>query len=285
MQTRVQHVVTEACTWTLFFLISAGLGYPSLNRYDPRKLLPDASTYAQLATAGPTTVESHLRFRVLVPFFARGVLKISSGHTGTWDPLIFSFLVVNACFVTTTAYLLVKIGTRLLNDRSVALLGATLYLLNFAIANLQLAALVDSAEACLLMAVIASMFYGRWGLLPLWGILGTLAKESFIPFSIVMAVSWWITSRNRKSRHAVTSITAMVITEAVVMTVMQSAVSGHTVWPWNFALSMNSPTNYGRNLARIPLSTEIRGTSLCGFYPWDLRELSGCRVPGSRLRG
>src|SRR5579864_2130812 len=192
-----RRLLIELSTWALFFLISAGLGYPALNRYDPRKLLPDAAIYAQLATVGPSTVDSHLRFRVLVPFLARGVLKISAGHTGTWDPLIFSFLVVNACFVATTAYLLLRVVTRLLGNGSVALLAATLYLLNFAIANLQLAALVDSAEAGLLMAIIASMFYDRWGFLPLWGFLGTLAKESFVPFSVVMALSWWFASQRK----------------------------------------------------------------------------------------
>jgi hypothetical protein len=246
---RPRRFLREASTWFLFFLISAGLGYPALNRYDPRKQLPDAAIYAQLATAGPSAVESHLRFRVLVPFLARGVLRICAGYTGTWDPLILSFLLVNACFVATTAYLLLRVGTRLLDSRSVPLLGAALYLLNFAIANLHLAALVDSAEACLLMAIVASMFYGRWGLLPLWGILGTLAKESFVPFSIVMAISWWFASEQRRSRHVLISTAAMVFAEIATLVGLQSILSGHIVWPWNFALSMNSPTNYGTNLA------------------------------------
>jgi len=246
---RTRRFLVEASTWALFFLISAGLGYPGLNRYDPRKLLPDAAAYAQMATVGPAGVQSHLRFRVLGPFLSRWVWTVSNGRTGSWDPLIFSFLAVNACFVATTSYLLLRVGTPLLGNRAMALLGATLYLLNFAIANLHLAALVDSAEACLLMAIVASMFYGRWGVLPLWGVLGTLAKESFVPFSVVMALSWLFASRDRKLRYAVTSITAMVVAEAVTLMVLQSAISGHTVWPWNFALSMNSPTNYGINLA------------------------------------
>jgi hypothetical protein len=27
--------------WVVFFLIGFGLGYPALNRYDPRKAIPD----------------------------------------------------------------------------------------------------------------------------------------------------------------------------------------------------------------------------------------------------
>jgi hypothetical protein len=232
----------------LFFLISAGLGYPTLNRYDPRKSLPDAAVYSQLATAGPSAVEGHLRFRVLVPLLTRQVMEIAAGHTGTWDSVMFSFLLVNASFVATTAYLTLRLGEKFLQSRSVALLGATLYLLNFAVANLQLAALVDAAEACLLMAVVASMFYGTSILLPLWGIVGTLAKESFVPFSIVMALGWWFSSGERRSRRALFCVLAMIAAEVVTLTALQSRISGRTVLPWNFAASMKSPTNYGMNL-------------------------------------
>lgn len=31
------------CLWGLLFVISAGLGYPTLNRYDPRMAVPDAA--------------------------------------------------------------------------------------------------------------------------------------------------------------------------------------------------------------------------------------------------
>ena len=244
----MQRILADTCTWTLFFLISAGLGYPTLNRYDPRKSLPDAAVYAQMASSGTSPVEGHLRFRVLVPRLAHEVMKVVGRHTRTWDPLMFSFLVVNSCFVATTAFLTLRLGLTMLGSRSVALLGATLYLLNFAIANLQLAALVDAAEACLLMAIVASMSCEVWRLLPLCGIVGALAKESFVPFSIVMAVTWWLATGERRSRSALLSIVAMAIVEIVTVAVLQSTISGHPVWPWAFAESMNSPTSYASNL-------------------------------------
>ena len=84
---------------------------------------------------------------------------------------------------------------------SVALFASALYLLNFAISNAHLAALVDSGEALFLMAIVVSMFYERWLLLSGIGVLGALTKESFIPFSILMAVTWWtLSSRPRISR-------------------------------------------------------------------------------------
>ena len=148
----------ETSRLATFVLICFGLGYPTLNRYDPRQLLPDAAKYAHLAQDGPGSVDSPFRFRVLVPNLARAVESIAKGHTGSWDPLLFGFLVVNSIFAATTAYLISVIGELLLGSYSAALLASALYLLNFAISNAQLAALVDSGEALFLMAVVASMF-------------------------------------------------------------------------------------------------------------------------------
>jgi hypothetical protein len=241
----LRRTASEVPLWTLFFSIAAGLGYPTLNRYDPRKQLPDAFVYSQLAVSGPSQIHDHFRFRILVPWLARCVDTVAQGHTGSWDPLMFSFLLVNAAFVATTAYLLYGCGITLLS-RSVALLGATLYLLNFAIANLQLAALVDAAEACALMALIAAMFYERWFLLPVIGAVGTLAKESFVPFSIIMTITWWSTAR--RSRAKVVWIVALVIVDLLTMIRLQSSILGHMVSPWSFLANMSSETNYGTNL-------------------------------------
>src|SRR5712692_4331349 len=96
--------------WATFVLICFGLGYPTLNRYDPRHLLPDSAAYAQLAQDGPGAVASPFRFRVLVPYLSRQVFLLARGHTGTWNPLLFGFLVVNSIFVATTAYLISLVG-------------------------------------------------------------------------------------------------------------------------------------------------------------------------------
>jgi len=233
--------------WSLLFLISAGLGYPTLNRYDPRVAVPDAAIYSHIAIGGPSTVNTPLQFRVLVPYMARAVFFAARNHTGSWDPLMFSFLVVNAFLVATTASLLWRIGQRIVSETSGALLAACLYLLNFAIANVHLAALVDSAEACLLMAVIASLFSKNWYLLPLWGVLGALAKESFIPFSISMLLGWWIGSCERSRRLAIW-IATVAGAEVSTFVIVHWAVSGHPVSPWAVAASMQSPTPYLNNL-------------------------------------
>jgi len=240
-------LLREVCLWTLLSLICAGLGYPTLNRYDPRVAVPDAAIYAQVAVNGSFVVNTPLRFRVLVPYVARAVSVLVRNHTGSWDPLMFSFLVVNAIFVATTAHLLWRIGQTIVTETSVALLAACLYLLNFAISNVHLAALVDAAEACLLMAIIASVYYKRWYLLPLWGVLGALAKESFIPFSMAMLLAWWIASRER-SRGVAIWIAIVAGAELATFVILHWAVMGHAIAPWTAAATMQSPTPYLSNL-------------------------------------
>jgi len=247
--TGVRTRLSRLLLWAIFVLICFGLGYPTLNRYDPRQLLPDAAKYANLAQDGPASVDSPFRFRVLLPYLARFVASIAKGHTGTWDPLLFGFLVVNSIFVATTVYVISVIGEALLESYSAALLAATLYLLNFAISNAQLAALVDSGEALFLMAVVACMFRGRWMLLPLFGVLGALTKESFVPFSILMVLTWWTLSPEigpRRSRNLI-YVCAMIAAEIIAVITLQSMISQHLVWPWNFVFALNSHANYAAN--------------------------------------
>ncbi len=240
-------LLRDVCLWGLLFLICAGLGYPTLNRYDPRVAVPDAATYAQVAVKGPSAVNTPLRFRVLVPYMARAVFVVVRNRTGSWDPLMFSFLVVNSLFVATTAFLLLRVAQEILGETSVALLATCLYLLNFAVANVHLAALVDAAEACLLMAVVATMFHKRWYLLPLWGMLGALAKESIVPFSIAMLLGWWIASQE-KSRRLAIWLSIVAGAELATFVILHWAVTGHAVSPWTAAASMKSPTGYLSNL-------------------------------------
>ena len=89
----------------------------------------------QLAQEGPRAVASPFRFRILAPALAHAVGALAKNHTGTWDPLLFGFLVANSIFVATTAYLISVIGESLLADSSTALFAAALYLLNFAVSN------------------------------------------------------------------------------------------------------------------------------------------------------
>jgi len=248
------HAGRKCLIWLVLFLICLGLGYPTLNRYDLRTAVPDAGVYAKLATDGPEAVENHFRFRVLIPFLVRPVYAAARGHVGSWDALSTGFLVVNSAFVASTAFLLLEIGFCQLGNFAVVFVGAMLYLLNFAVPNAQLAGLVDGGEGFFMLAIVASLFFRRWWLLPWVGILGALTKESFVPFSITLAATWWVVSERGHENGSSTDrlrtggwVLGMILAEMAAVTILQSSVSGHLIWPWSFALGLNSHSNYARN--------------------------------------
>jgi hypothetical protein len=110
-----------------------------------------------------------------------------------------ALLIANAIFCATTACLLVSVAIRLTGNIAVSLLAACLYLLNFAIANLQLAGMIDAGEAFFMMALTWSLLFDRWWLLPVYGLFGALAKETFVPLASVFTLGWWLSSQRNAS--------------------------------------------------------------------------------------
>ena len=160
--------------------------------------MSDASKYYAIVTGADTSAFKDLfRCRVLVPFVARPFYWLAQNYLPTWNAGFFALLMANALFCATTACFIVSIGNKLFGDFATALLAATLYLLSFAIHNLQLSGLIDAGEACFMAAVVWSLINDKWWLLPLWGLLGALAKETFVPFSCIVAFIWWLTERRQ----------------------------------------------------------------------------------------
>ena len=95
-----------------FFVMAFGLGYPTLNRYEPARVngVSDAGDYADLIVASPRAVEGKLCYRVLVPYVAKPFYWMARGWLKTWDPVYFGLLVANAFFTATTAFLLFMAG-------------------------------------------------------------------------------------------------------------------------------------------------------------------------------
>ncbi|MEK6302262.1 MAG: hypothetical protein AABO41_16250 [Acidobacteriota bacterium] len=254
----------------LFFLICFGLGYATLKRYDPRLPgnNPDSAYYYEMVTgeaqqpvflSSYASVASRYGYRILIPWVARPFYWLARGRIGTWDPVFFSLLVANSLFVAATASVLVRIGRRVTGDYSIALLAAMLYLLNFAIANFQLAGFVDSGEAFFMMLVVWCLLANRWALLPLCGVLGALAKETFVPFSVVLGVVWWIAARRRQESRVANLgwVMAMGVAGVVSMTSVQSLVSGQMVWPWRPVVLSGSPSTLLINLVHCVASHEV----------------------------
>lgn len=231
--------------WFLFVLVCAGTGYPTLNRYDPGRTagVTDSAEYYSLVVSQDFSTARSLasddsRPRILVPFVAKFFYRLANGHTRSADPVWFGLLLANALFCATTAFILVDLGTRNSGSHLIALLGATVYLLNFAVPNLLLSGLVDSGEACLMLALAWAMYTGRWFLLPLFGMVGAWAKETFVPFSAVYSLVWWLFETGptgRRASHLGWAV-AMDIIASGSLILLWSVWYSDLVFPWNIAL-------------------------------------------------
>jgi hypothetical protein len=240
--------------WLLFFLICLGLGYPALSRYDPTKIegTSDVAVYRDIVMgrqpqnavgeAGPRArlAPSENYYRVLVPYVAKPFYWLAKGRVQSFDPALLGLLMANALFTATTASLLVTVGRRLGFNYSTALLAAALYLLNFAVSNLNLVGLVDSGEGCFVMAVAWSLLTERWFLLPLWGVLGALAKETFAPLSTLFAIGWWLAEARPSQRRfsRLLWVCAMLWISGYTALIAIATVAKGWIWPWEFAGSM-----------------------------------------------
>jgi hypothetical protein len=242
--------------WSLFVIICFDLGYPTLNRYQPSRVegLSDSAIYYQMVTGTPSNrVRAEIfQGRILVPYVARPVYRLAQSRLHTWDAAYFALLVSNSLFCATTALLLVSAGLVVTKNVGTALVGGTLYLLNFAVPNLQLAGLVDSGEACFMMLLVWALLTGRWWLLPLAGIGGALAKETFVVFASVFAVVWWLRSEPRpalRSRNFA-CIPGLVLFSELTTVGIHFVNEGKVIMPWQVAAMMNSNANYLQSFLR-----------------------------------
>lgn len=246
-----------ALLFCIFFLIACGLGYPVLNRFDPRQTpgLSDVRTYASLATGtGGLDAEDmrFRRFRVLVPWLAKPFYLLARGRLATWDPVMFGLLAADSLFVAGTAVLIVVLGRSKLGASAAGLVGALLYLVNFAVPNLRLVGLVDAGEGFFLLALLWSLSEGELWALPVIAVLGALTKESFIPFSIVFTFAWWSSTwndhrpdrnddlnrtRNQLSTDAAWILTSWALSLAALIG-LQWALAGRFTSPLEFGLAL-----------------------------------------------
>lgn len=233
----------------MFVAICFGLGYPTLRRYDPRYTegMSDTWKYYAITTGGDTSAFKEMfRCRVLVPLVARPFYWFALKFVPNWNAGFFGLLMANALFCATTACFIAAIGNRLFGSLATALLGAALYLLSFNVASLQLAGLIDSGEACFLAAVVWSLLTKRWFLLPVWAVLGALAKETFVPFSVLLAFTWWLVER-RKTRAGKFELLFVIVLALIGLTTVSaihSSVAGALRWPWQIAGQAQAPENF-----------------------------------------
>ena len=273
--------------WILFFVICMGLGYPTLNRYDPRAVpgLYDSKAYYALVNGDPLqNDQEHFSHRVLVSYVARPIFWLAKTHLHSWNPVFFALLVANSFFIATTAFVLVCVGRRVAADDATALVSGLLYLTSFAVANLNLSGYVDSAVNCMMMVAVWTMLTERWWLLPLWGVLGALAKETFVPLAAALAFGWWLTTFRRGSLRLsqLAWIGVMVAFGFVTLILLMSHRSSHASL-LSFAAFMRGESGYLSGLVGCLLAREFLYTFawLLPLGIWRLGRLPKTWIVGS----
>ena len=248
-----------ALCWLLFFAVCLGLGYAALGRYDPRNTpgLTDSIVYSRLVSGDPVMARD-LRFRLLVPYLSKPFFFLGQTLFAREKAALLSLLITNSFFCAVTACLLAQIGGQLNIDWPTALLGACLYLLSFAVVNIQLAGLVDSAETCFLLAVTWSLLSHRLTLLPLWAVLGAAAKETFVPLAAVLSFVWWfIAYREREqTKRDLVWILSIAVVGILTVSVIRFNVTGQLMWPWKTEI-LSPDESYLTRLRETVISKEF----------------------------
>ena len=248
--------------WSFFFLVCLGLGYPSVRRFDPRQSpgLSDTIKYYAMTTGEDESgFRYRFRCRVLVPYVARPFYLLIRARLQDPGAGFLALLISTAIFCATTCCLIVTLGNRAFADQLVGVLGATIYLLNFAIANLQLAGMIDAGETCLMAALIWSLLSNRWYLLPLWGIVGALAKETYVPFAFVFTLTWWWfeTAERRVRRARLKYILLLAVLGLVTVALTHFLITKQFIWPWQIANDERAAANLLGSAWRITRSKEL----------------------------
>ncbi len=225
--------------WLLFFAIALGLGYPALNRFDPRTVpgCADSGRYFEMVI-GESAEANQLSLRTLVPWLARPIYRLSQGRIHSWNPVAFGLLVASSLLTATGALLLLQIGRRYTASPDAALAGTLLYLLNFAVHNKHLGCgLVDSGESSLMLVLYWSLFAGKFFLLPIVGLLGVLAKETFIPMAAFAIVAWAAVElrHGRWNLNKTIWSLGMIVVGSSTLVAHLSWIYDRLIWPWEFA--------------------------------------------------
>jgi hypothetical protein len=231
--------------WLLFFVIALGIGYPAVSRFDPRTVpgCADAGKYYEMVVGEPKAASQQL-LRPLVPWIARPIYQLSAGRLPSWDPVAFGLLIASSLFSATGALILLHIGRVHVGvPVGTALAGTLLYFLNFAVHNKHLGCgLVDSGESSVMLALYWLLFTRKFYLLPIVGLVGALAKETFIPLATIATLGWAAVEYHRKRLNPSMGLwlAVMIVVGLSVHVLLQYAAYDQLILPWQFAAQIRN---------------------------------------------
>ncbi|MHC4758752.1 MAG: hypothetical protein ACYTE8_08845 [Planctomycetota bacterium] len=227
----------------IFMSICFGFGYASFNRYDLRKTaVTDSIHYYEMALFDYENVEAPFRYRPMIPTLAGILYKttISRLNFGSWEPVFFSFTIVNSIFISLTCFLLISITRALKFSNTAATLAPFLYLSSYAIVNYHTTGLVDAGEAFFLTAVMLALLKEKWFFIPIIITVGTWAKEGIAAFGLVYTVAWWLFNHFRKVKMPRISLVyiclAVILAVCSLLLIYQLIISGETYEKHTFSM-------------------------------------------------
>lgn len=237
----------------LLLLICFGLGYPTLNRYDPTTIsgLSDSLQYYRMIEFGPQMASGHWKYRVLVPLLAKPIYWASRGRFASWNPIALALLVVNSVFCAASAFLVSVLAHQFTRNPSAAVAAAFAYLLNFTVPNYHLSAMIDSADAFFFVLLTWALVRNRWLLLPAVGLFAALSKETFVPLSAVFVLTWLLKEPTTMRLRRALILAAMVVVGLATVSVLHSVMDHSWVFPWSLASHEHGAGGVGNSLLRI----------------------------------
>ena len=248
----------------IFLIISLGLGYATLNRFDPVLFqgLSDAVAYADIVRNGPgsslTEDRLGLSTRLLVPSLAH-LIYIILPSIGTWNTVSLSMLLVNSIFTALSVVLIFDITYRFFHDSNIALIAGFLFVTNFFITNFYLVGMVEAGYGFFFLILYYALVTDKWLLLPFIMVFGCLTKEVFLVLASAF-VLFTLIQQSVSYRHVPLSKVAlfilMMVSGAVTIVALNYLVYGSLLLPTaelsSSGRNMKLPNfNFGSFLMRL----------------------------------
>lgn len=232
---RVKYLLFLCVIFFMFMTLCFSLGYPILNRYDPRKIQGvgcDATEYYKMAEFKYNDAGPPFRFRVLVPTLTGLIFPVVSRFCPhSWNPMYLSSLCVNSFILSCTALLLLFLALHLNVGKTASILAPFLFLTGFPIANGHLSGLVDAGEVFFIMALVLCVAKKKWLYCPLIVLFSGTAKETTVLFgSTFLLVSWLADCIvvKKKDYRPLPFIAVSILAAVISVMVIRTVVGGET---------------------------------------------------------
>ena len=251
--------------FAIFFMLSLGLGYAPLNRYDPTLIpgLSDIIFYADIVKNGPDFFVDEslgIKTRLLSPSFSH-LFYILLPQFGTMNAVSAAMLVGNSIFTALSVVLIFDIIHGFFRDSNIALTAGFLFITSFFITNSYLVGSIDAAYGFFFLVLYSAIIRDKWFLLPFIMIFGCLTKEAFLPVAsafVMFTLIHQIFSSGRMPLSRILMFLSMLVSGSATIVMQNFLVYGSMSLPWAMlpAIEINvesTELNFGVSVLSVSL--------------------------------